>query len=251
MKDNTKRFSDRVDNYKKYRPSYPKELINYINEHFQTLKLDVIADIGSGTGKFTELLLPICNKVIAIEPNNEMRVSAENNLCKYKNYQSISGTAEDTKLPDNSIDLITVAQAFHWFDLDKTKNEFQRIIRKNGKVLIIANMRIFNTPFLEAYENALNELIFEYKEVNHYRITSDVINNFFTSDYEKKIFSYSQTFDWEGLIGRLCSSSYTPKIDTEEYKKLENRIKEIYEKYSENGTIMFNYESIIQSGKIN
>ncbi len=251
LKDNTRRFSDRVDNYTKYRPSYPNALIEYINNRFEIYKKNIIVDIGSGTGKLSELLIPISKQIVAVEPNDKMRSAAESKLTKYNNYKSVNGTVENTTLKDRSIDLITIAQAFHWFNIDKAKKEFQRILKSDGSVLIIANMRLFNTPFLQEYEKALNELIPEYKEVNHYRINSDVVKSFYNSNYEQKVFQYNQTFDWCGILGRLSSSSYTPKKDTKEYIRLGNRIKEIFIRYSKEGKVVFNYESIVLSGKIN
>jgi len=251
MKDTTKRFSDRVDNYVKYRPSYPVELMSYLQKEFNITQDTTIADIGSGTGKFTELLLPLCKRVYAVEPNKEMRLSAEKKMIGHKRFVSIDGTSENTKIDTNTIDMITVAQAFHWFDLEKTKIEFQRIITQHGNVVIIANKRLFNTDFLAGYEAILQNSITEYSEVNHYRMTSEIVRAFFNSNYVQKIFSYTQSFDLHGLIGRLCSSSYTPKKETEEYKILEEKVTEIFNKYSENGTIDFNYETVVQSGKIN
>lgn len=250
MKDNTKRFSDRVENYKKYRPSYPPEMVEYLHKEFFNDSKIIAADVGSGTGKCAELILPFCNKVYAVEPNTEMRSEADNKLSVYNNYVSVHASAENTTLTDNSIDYITVAQAIHWFDLEKTKREFQRILKKNGSVLIISNKRIFTSDFQKDYESFLREGIPEYSDVNHYRITEDIIKNFYENDYRQKVFPNAQTFDWESLTGRFRSSSYTPKEGTAEYKKLEDQLRCIFERYNINGIVEFEYEAIVQSGQI-
>ncbi len=122
-KDSTKRFSDRVENYVKYRPSYPINLINHLKKKGIVTTGQKIADIGSGTGIFSKLLLNTENNVYAVEPNKEMRIAAEKSLQNKLNFISINGSAEDTTLKENSIDIITAAQSFHWFDLQKAKKE--------------------------------------------------------------------------------------------------------------------------------
>ena len=173
--DNTKRFSDRVDNYDKYRPSYTNEAISYIFNEFNLTNESVIADIGSGTGIFTEKIIPNSNLVYGVEPNTEMRSIAELKLGKYRSFKSIDGTSDKTTIDANSIDAITVAQAFHWFDIESTKKEFIRILKKDAYVFLIWNKRLINTPFLEAYERILFDKIPEYKVVNHKNISEEII----------------------------------------------------------------------------
>ena len=250
MQDNTKRFSDRVINYTKYRPSYPQDAIRYILDSVTLPEKAILADIGSGTGKLTELLLPKCHKVYAVEPNTEMRLAAEALLQKNTSFISINGTAENTTLEDRSIDCITVAQAFHWFDLDKVRIEFLRILKKEGPVFLIWNRRSIDTEFLVAYENLLQNTVPEYEKVNHRNMTPEIIQGFIPIRYTVKKFANNQLYDWPGLVGRLQSSSYTPKADTEEYKKMEKELKMIFEKHERNGKILFNYETEMYSGRI-
>lgn len=250
MKDNTMRFSDRAENYKKFRPSYPVEMVEYLRKEFFSDSDITAADVGAGTGKLTGLILPFCNKVYAVEPNAEMRAEADKELSGYNNYVSVNAAAENTTLADNSIDYITVAQAIHWFDLEKTKREFQRILKKNGTVLIISNKRIFTSDFHKDYESFLRDGIPEYSEVNHYRITEEIINSFYEKNYKKEVFPNKQVFDWDGLIGRFRSSSYSPKEETTEYNKLEKQLRSIFERYNSNGNVEFEYEAIVQSGQI-
>jgi ubiquinone/menaquinone biosynthesis C-methylase UbiE len=250
MKDNTKRFSDRVDNYQRFRPSYTDETIDCIFNNFGLSKQSVLADIGSGTGIFTEKILKRCKKVYAVEPNTEMRTAAEKRLSINKSFQSINGTSENTTLDNESIDAITVAQAFHWFNIGDTKKEFKRILKKNSVVFLIWNNRVTNTPFLKEYEEILVNKIPEYTVVNHNNITEDLIKAFLIRDYSKVIFRNNQIFDLEGVLGRLSSSSYTPKQDTKEYEIIKAEIVKMFNQYSTDGVISFNYNTEIYSGKI-
>jgi ubiquinone/menaquinone biosynthesis C-methylase UbiE len=167
----TTRFSDRVDNYIKYRPGYPAEIIDYLKTQ-NILKADsIIADIGSGTGISTEMFLKNSNTVHGVEPNKEMREAAERLLIGYKNFSSINGTAEETTLPIESIDIITAGQAFHWFDIPKAKNEFKRILKHGGFVVLIWNEKqLDSSPFMNAYEEMLLEFGTDYSEVKHENI---------------------------------------------------------------------------------
>ncbi len=243
------RFSDRVDNYVKFRPSYPSKAIEYLTEIGISKKSDV-ADIGSGTGIVSKLLIDKVNNLYGIEPNNEMRNAAEKDLCKYSNYISINGSAETTTLNNESIDFITVAQAFHWFDREKSLIEFRRILRSSGQLILIWNNRINNTPFLKGYDQLLLKYGTDYKEINHQNITDGELESLFVKNYKKKIFDNFQKFDLEGLKGRLFSSSYTPTPEDPEYNLLNNGIEDLFNRFNDNGKILFNYKTEIYSGSI-
>lgn len=250
MKDNTKRFSNRVDDYVKYRPSYPNEITKYIlSEKFNLTNTSVAADVGSGTGIFTEILLKSINTVYSVEPNDEMRNEAEKRLGKFSGYFSVSGSAESTNLKSCSIDFITVAQAFHWFDLGKTKEEFKRILKSNATIFLIWNKRRIDTDFLDEYEKIIQAKIPEYKEVNHHNITQDILKQFLDKDFSRTEFKYNQAFDFEGVIGRLRSSSYCPKPGTKLYTEIEGEMKRNFDRNSINGKASFNYDTEVYSGK--
>ena len=124
--DPTKRFSDRVENYVKYRPGYPPALLDCLRQVCGLTPAAVIADVGSGTGILSELFLKNGTPVFAVEPNDDMRQAAELRLGHYPNFASVAGTAETTMLSDRSVDLVTAGQAFHWFDVSQAKAEFAR-----------------------------------------------------------------------------------------------------------------------------
>ena len=249
MSDNTKRFSDRVDNYIKYRPSYPLEAVDYIFKSFNLTNESSIADIGSGTGILTKLLAPRCAAVYAVEPNTEMRLAAERLLKDIKSFISVDGTAEETELKDKSVDCVIAAQAFHWFDRQKVKPEFGRILKDNGRVILIWNKRKLSTDFQINYEEIIKNDIPEYKQVNHHQITPEIIRGFMPVEYKLEKFSYTQRFDWNGMIGRLQSSSYCPKPETGTFKRIEAKLRIIFDKYQTGGTVPFIYETEVYSGK--
>lgn len=245
MSNSTIRFSDRVEDYIKYRPTYPKELVDILKKELNLDFDNIIADIGSGTGISSIPFLDNGNTVYGVEPNKEMRQAAEEVLKEYHNFISIDGTAEDTTLPDKSVDVIFCGQAFHWFDKTKSKKEFERILKDNGHIIFVWNSRSTKSDFQKEYENALLENIDEYKFVNHRNISDTEIQDFF----EPKTMSVfktdnKQTFDLEGLKGRLKSSSYCPKSG-QSYDRLMAQIESIFDKYKSNNSIEFEYETQI------
>jgi ubiquinone/menaquinone biosynthesis C-methylase UbiE len=243
--DNTKRFSNRVEDYIKYRPTYPNEMINVLKKELGLTKDKVIADIGSGTGISSIPFLKNENRVFGIEPNTEMREAQEQILKQFSNFTSINGTAEETNLDNNSVDLIFCAQAFHWFDKEKSKKEFSRILKENGNLVFVWNSRSTKTEFQIEYEQILYNNIEEYKNVNHRNIEELDIEKFFNPKTMIMIeLENEQTFDLDGLKGRLQSSSYCPK-DGSDYKNIMNEIENLFIKYQNNNLITFHYETKI------
>ncbi|MBT8435347.1 MAG: class I SAM-dependent methyltransferase, partial [Gammaproteobacteria bacterium] len=218
MTDSTRRFSDRVEAYRKYRPGYPPAMISTLLEKTGLDEGAVVADVGSGTGIFSRLLLDQGIRVAAVEPNTNMRLAAEAALSGYPLFTSIDGSAEQTGLPDDSIDLVTAAQALHWFCNAATKAEFQRILKPGGRLALIWNKRAVSEPFQQAYDAILHECAPEYDQVNHMNLDADDITGFFkTGSMELLHFDSSQSLDFAGLIGRLKSSSYCPAEDSPQY----------------------------------
>ncbi len=250
----TNRFSNRVENYIKYRPGYPVEIPHYLKSKKVLVDDSVIADIGSGTGKLTEIFLGNGNTVYGIEPNKEMRKGGEKVLKKYKNFISINGCAEDTALTDSSIDLIVAGQAFHWFRIKETKKEFKRILKRNGNVVLIWNDRIIDNPksetFLGNYESLLVEFGSDFKKVRQNNIDKKTFSNFFKNKYSIKEFYNYQIFDFKGLKGRLLSSSYIPVTPGKRYDMMIAKLRELFDKYQQNGKVKFDYICELYSGKI-
>ena len=151
MTDPTQRFTSRVEHYVRYRPSYPRDLLDLLETRCGLSSASVVADVGSGTGILSELFLENGNRVIGIEPNKEMREAAERRLRRHPRFTSVAGTAEATTLDDASADFVAAGQAFHWFDPERARTEFSRILKPGGWVVLAWNLRRKEaTPFLPA-----------------------------------------------------------------------------------------------------
>ncbi|MFX1531287.1 MAG: class I SAM-dependent methyltransferase [Promethearchaeota archaeon] len=247
LADPKKRFSSRVENYIKYRPSYPPKIIEFLTEKKILSKQSIIADIGSGTGILSELFLKNGNKVFGVEPNSEMRKAAEKMLKDYSNFVSIHSSAENTSLLNNSIDLIIVGQAFHWFNVEKTRKEFKNILKSDGYVVLIwNNRRKTGKGFSTQYENLVSKYGTDYKQV---RKNEKNIDEFF--QYEKEIFYNYQDLHFEDLKGRLLSASYIPLEGSPMYNKMINNLKTIFEENQDNGKVRIEYDTEIYYGKLN
>ena len=243
--DSTRRFSSRVENYVRYRPSYPPEIVGLLRHECGLLTGSVVADIGSGTGIFSELLLKDGLRVVGVEPNAEMRTAGERSLEAYPRFSSVEGTAEATSLPDASVDLITAAQAFHWFNLQPTRTEFLRILKPGGWIALIWNDRqIDTTPFLREYEALLQTFATDYAQVRHKELDLARVRAFIGSDaVTMTVLPNRQVFDFEGLLGRLLSSSYAPEMGHPQHEPMRKRLEEIFRGQADGGTVAFDYHT--------
>jgi SAM-dependent methyltransferase len=252
MADPTRRFSSRVENYTKYRPAYPAAVVSLLTEECGLTPDALLADIGSGTGLLAELFLKHGNQVFAVEPNREMREAGERLLGHYVNFTSIDGSAEATTLGDRSVDFITAGQAFHWFDRARARAELARILRPRGWVVLVWNeRRIGSTPFLEAYERLLRSYSAEYETLNHRQIDQGVISSFFKpGSFRLRSYENRQIFDFDGLRGRLLSSSYTPEASHPSYQPMLDELREIFEAHQSGGAISFEYDTNVYYGQL-
>jgi SAM-dependent methyltransferase len=251
--DPTKRFSSRVANYVKWRPSYPAGVIDALVEAYGMTPDWTIADIGSGPGNLTRLLLDFGAKAIGVEPNEEMRLAGDELLKDYPNYSSVGASAEATTLPARSVDLITAGQAFHWFKVDQAKAEFLRILKNPGWVALIWNDRpMSGTPFLDAYERMLLTHSPDYRKVRHQDTASDeVIARFFAPNpFQQIVLPNEQVFDLDGLRGRLWSSSYAPLPGQPGHDEMAEEIVRIFDAYNDNGVVHFLYDTRIYAGRL-
>jgi len=248
----TTRFSDRVDDYVRYRPGYPPQVVELLRAECGLQLEHIIADIASGTGAFTRLLLENGNRVYAVEPNREMRESGIRLLESHAGLTSIDGTAEETTLPSASMDFVTAAQAAHWFDRSRARTEFVRILKPGGWCVLIWNERRTDTsPFLRDYEQLLLSYGTDYKEVRHERTTA-VIHEFFAPvPYQERVFELRQHFDYEGTAGRLLSSSYAPLGDHPNHEPMMRELQRIVTAHAQNGMITFEYNTRVYFGKLN
>jgi SAM-dependent methyltransferase len=244
------RFSDRVENYIKYRPDYPPEVVELMRRELNLNENSVIADIGSGTGIFTKLLLETGCTVYGVEPNKPMRAAGEDFLKAFGRFKSVDGEAENTNLQTESVDFVTAAQAFHWFDREQTKREFRRILKPGGWIVLVWNERRLDaTPFLRDYENFLLRFGIDYKQVRHDAVTSEKIGGWFGEDFRLATFLNAQAVDFDGLKGRLLSASYIPRVGHPRFEEMLSELENIFDNRSEAGKVRILYETRVFYGK--
>jgi len=250
--DSKARFSSRVANYVKYRPSYPSAVLDLLVSRQGLSASSVIADVGSGTGISTALLLQSGATVFAIEPNKEMREAAEVQIGSLSGFRSVDATAEATTLADSSVDLVVCCQAFHWFDFDAARAEFHRILRGDRWVALVWNDRaIDGSNFIEGYETLLKTYSPEYLDVKHKDLDGSSIEPFFLEGTMTiSSFPNVQRFDYEGLEGRLLSSSYAPAPGQSEYSPLLVALRELFDRYAKDGIVEFPYDTKVFLGQV-
>jgi SAM-dependent methyltransferase len=252
----TARFSDRVENYVRYRPGYPPEVLDLLRDQCGLLPIHIIADIASGTGAFTLLLLENGNSVFAVEPNAEMREMGVRHLetvasASKGHLISIAGTAEDTTLDSSSVDFVTAAQAAHWFDLPRARVEFTRILRPEGWCVLIWNeRRTDSTLFLRDYEQVLLTYGTDYKEVRHERTTATIQTFFAPATCQERVFSSYQLFDYAALAGRLLSSSYAPLDGHPSHAPMMCELERIFRVHAQDGKVSFEYDTRVFYGRL-
>jgi SAM-dependent methyltransferase len=251
MNDSSQLFSNRVEAYVKYRPGYPAELIPELLAQTGMDNTAVAADIGSGTGIFTAGLLEQGLEVHAVEPNQPMRAAAEQMFGDNPKFHSVGAGAESTGLATASIDLLTAAQAFHWFNNDATRDEFRRILKPEGQLALIWNRRNTDEPFQQVYENLLREFAPEYGKVNHMNLEIGDVGAFFADGEMRQLhFDNSQRLDFSGLLGRLKSASYCPTEDSSLYIPLVNELLAQFDHHARDGHINFVYDTQVYLGPI-
>src|SRR5579862_1572629 len=247
----TSRFSDRVENYVRYRPGYPREAVEVLRNECGLLPDYAVADVASGTGIWTRMLLDNGNPVFGVEPNDEMRQAGERLSAKFSKFTSVAGKAEATTLADGSIDFVTAAQAAHWFDRAAARREFTRILRPGGWLVLLWNERLVDgTAFLRDYEELLLKFGTDYEDVRHER-TTDAVNEFFDPQpYQERVFAMRQEFDYAGLEGRLLSSSYAPGLGHPKYEPMLGELRRIFDEQAEHGKVSFEYKTRVYFGRL-
>jgi SAM-dependent methyltransferase len=247
----TSRFSDRVENYVRYRPGYPVEAIQMLRAECRLTPSHVIADIASGTGIWTRMLLENGNHVYGVEPNAEMRQAGQRLLAEIPRFTSVSGTAEATTLPDHTLDFVTAAQAAHWFDRAPARREFVRILKPAGWLVLLWNERLIDsTPFLRDYEQLLLTYGTDYGEIRHERTTESVNEFFDPAPFRERAFPMHQEFDYPGIEGRLLSSSYAPGPEHPRYIPMLGELQHIFNAHATHSRIVVEYKTRMFFGQL-
>jgi SAM-dependent methyltransferase len=249
--DSKQRFSNRVADYVRYRPGYPSEVLPLLRTECGLRPGHVIADIGSGTGFLSELFLKNGNRVYGIEPNEAMRQAGEEYLASYDGFSSIEGSAEATTLNDAGVDFVTAGQAFHWFEPNAARNEFRRILKPAGWVVVIWNERRMDTPFAQAYESLLVTFGTDYTLVREAYPETHAIKAFFgAGTFSQRTLPNEQVFDWEGLAGRLRSSSYAPAEGHAKYAPMMVALQELFRANQQDARVRMEYFTQIYFGRL-
>ena len=251
MTDSTRRFSGRVDDYVRYRPGYPDELIEALMERCGLGPGATVADIGSGTGIFSAKLLDAGLRVYAVEPNDAMRAAAERQLAARNGFTSVAAAAESTALDTDSLDLITAAQAFHWFNNEPARNEFRRVLKPGGYLALIWNRRRTGRAFQDEYDALLRRRAPDYGKVNHMNLDDREIADFYAPETMRKLrFDYRQRLDFDSLLGRLRSSSYCPAEDSDAFRLLRDELAVLFDRHAVDGRIDFEYDTHLYLGRM-
>lgn len=245
------RFSSRAENYARFRPGYPPAVVDVLKAQCGLTEASAVADVGSGTGILTELFLKNGNEVIGIEPNGPMRSFAERLLQGFPKFKSVDATAETTTLEPASVDFITAGQAFHWFDREKTRKEFARILKADGWVVLIWNeRRLDSTPFLRDYEELLLRYGTDYQEVRHEKVAEEIAGFFAPEAFQLGTLENFQHFDFDALKGRVCSASYTPEPGHNSYKPMLSLLEQIFKAHARDGIVTFEYDTRVYYGHL-
>ena len=247
----TERFSDRVGDYLRYRPRYPQALVSVLQEEVGLAPEWVVADVGSGTGLSAEPFLDHGNLVFAVEPNAEMRRAAQERLRHRPRFRSVDGSAEATGLEEASVDLVVVGQAFHWFDRERSREEWIRILRPPRWVVLVWNTRrLTGSGFLEGYEALLREFGTDYQEVRHDRMEPGALEAFFGGPVRRRTLPHRQVLGYEGLEGRLRSTSYVPSPGHGNHQAMLGALQKLFGEHQMGGRVTMEYETEIYTGRL-
>ena len=251
-RDPAARFSDRADDYVKYRPHYSPEVVRALQEACGLQPRHLIADVGCGTGLLAKIFLESGNRVIGVEPNREMRLAGQEYLAAYPSFTMVDGSAEATTLPNASVDFVIAGQAFHWFHPPEARIEFARILKPQGWAVLVWHDRdVDSTPFLRAYEDFVRRHSTDYEQVTHkYLASYAALEGFFAPNEMKLIQQHNQQrLDFDGLRGRLLSSSYIPKSG-EKYEAMLRELPQLFSSHAVDGRVVLEYDTKIYYGRL-
>jgi ubiquinone/menaquinone biosynthesis C-methylase UbiE len=255
--DSKQRFNSRVDAYREFRPRYPVEVIDLLQQQCGLTPVSVIADIGAGTGMLAELFLQYGNSVFAVEPNRAMRSACEDLHSQYPKLTCIDGSADSTTLPDHCAHFVTVGQALHWFHLPQARAEFVRILQPGGWCAVIYNeRRTGGDPLHDGYERILREFGIDYESVRSKYPQQQELTDFFQSSntappaMQQSSFLNMLQLDRAGLVGRIISSSYMPELGHPRYPAMQRQIEELFAQCQETSHVRLEYECVITYGRL-
>ncbi|HLO27660.1 MAG TPA: class I SAM-dependent methyltransferase [Anaerolineales bacterium] len=246
----TEIYSTKAEKYAKYRWDYSLQAIEAIIQIAHVTEQTLAADIGAGTGMLTKHFAGRVRHIYAVEPNDEMRKIAEGQLERFENCSVIKGCAEAIPLGNQSVDLITVAQALHWFDPTRTRAEFRRVLKPKGWLTAIRNYGVDQTLnqamgriCAEADRAGLLEAVPhpEEKPVSYYCGHEDI---------QRLTYEIEEKQNWDEFIGSLLSASYMPEESHPSYPRLERVARQVFDDLSENGELRVRGETELIIGQV-
>lgn len=243
-------FSDKVADYVASRPGYPAALFEFLRAEGHLSFGAVVADVGAGTGLLTQGLLAEGCNVIAIEPSTPMRAAADASFAGVPNYRSASGAAESMPVPTASVDLITAAQAFHWFEIEAARTEFLRVLRPLGTVALIWNDRVHADPV----NAALNELFARHGGAKRTALIahedrSQVAPFFGATVPVERTWPHEHQLDEAGLASLAFSRSYMPDRGTAPGQVVYQQVDELFDRFATGGRIAVRYATVAMVGR--
>ncbi len=243
--DNTHKFSGKAEVYQRARPSYAKELLDFIAQSWQIGTGSRVADIGSGTGILTRQLLGLGATVYAVEPNADMRAKAEELLGEHPNFVSVIGTAEQTTLPDHSVHLVTAAAAFHWFDPERFKQECKRILLPGAPVALIWNKARLSSEINLGRESIFRKYCPNFKGFSGGNDNEDKIKRaFFNGDLQERRFPNPLVYDRQTFVNRALSASYSLIETDANYEAYLAELGELFDRHAVDGNIILPQDSV-------
>lgn len=241
-----------MESYRRFRPRYPDAVVALLESECGLTAGATIADVAAGTGLLAELFAAHGYAVVAVEPNEEMRAVCETLAGQYPQLRCVGGAAEATGLASHSFELITVGQALHWFNLDRARAEFARILRPDSWCAVIYNeRRLGGDGFHDGYDRLLREFGIDYEVVQRQHLTPERVQGFFAPcEMRRAVFPNAQLLTLEALEGRVVSSSYMPKAGLPRYDAMRDAIARLFETYQESGCVRLEYECSVSYGRL-
>ncbi len=248
----TERFSDRVENYRQHRPHYPAAIVAVLERECGLSAETKIVDIAAGTGLLAENFLAHGNPVAAVEPNAAMRAVCQELAARFPQLKCIDGTAEATGFPAQSVDMVTVGQAMHWFDLARTRTEFVRILRPGGWCVVVYNHRRMDSDdFHVGYERILKKFGMDYQMVQGKHLHEEKLVDFFSPNrMQQTVLPNLQELTLEGLRGRILSSSYMPQPGHPQYSAMSQEIDNLFAQCQYDGRVRMEYDCSVCYGRL-
>ena len=248
----TERFSDRAESYRQYRPRYPEAIVDVLARACGLRADTRIADIAAGTGLLAQVFLAHGNSLVAVEPNAAMRAACAELRAQYPRLECVDGTAEATGLQTASVDMVTVGQAMHWFDLARTRAEFARILRPDGWCVVVYNhRRLAGDDFHIGYERILKKFGADHQRVQGRHLREEQLVNFFApAEVRQTVLPNMQELTLAGLQGRILSSSYMPQAGDPQFPAMMDEIETLFAQCQRHETVRMEYDCAVSYGQL-